>query len=58
MAYPFRQMTTQELKKRSQDNRNKKRLRKLEQDRCSINELKARRKTVTAAASYKTKDSF
>ena len=40
MAYPFRKMTTKELKKQSRDNRNKKRICKLDQDRCSVNERK------------------
>ena len=40
MAYPFRKMTTRELRKLSRDNRNKNRIRKIEQDMCSVNERK------------------
>jgi len=40
MAYPFRKMTTQELKKRSQDNRNKKRLQKTGPESNSTKERK------------------
>ena len=38
MAYPFKQMTTQELKKRSQDNRN----RKLDPEALPANDRKAK----------------
>ena len=40
MAYPFRKMTTRELKKLSRDNRNKKRIRKSDPDTCSTHDLK------------------
>jgi len=42
MAYPFRQMTTQELKKRSQDNRNKKPIRKIKPDSHPTHDLKTK----------------
>ena len=42
MAYPFRKMTTQELKKRSQDNRNIKYNQKAEQESRPANDRKAK----------------